>query len=149
MEAFRETRRLLAVVALGALAVAASPQIERPPRETAPNPHCKCTQELTMKDFVPVAGKSDRWLIAQFGLCNTNAMDPPTVVVDWGDNSGTQNAEIGSWRTGSPDIYGTHKYARAGTFNISVRMDTTCHYKGAGQCDYKCAAYGTRSISIK
>src|ERR1022692_154628 len=66
MEAFRETRRLLAVVALGALAVAASPQIERPPRETAPNPHCKCTQELTMKDFVPVAGKSDRWLIAQF-----------------------------------------------------------------------------------
>jgi flagellar hook protein FlgE len=116
------------------------------------NPHCNCDSDLQMKDFTPTAGRNDKWLIAQFDICRTNAMDDPstTTTVDWGDPPGSpQPAALGDWLHGSPDIYGTHLYSKPGTFMVTARMETTCHYRGAGQCDYHCVADGHVRVNVK
>jgi hypothetical protein len=117
-------------------------------RERGPdNPHCVCKghDKLKMRTFSPTVGKKGRWRLAEFDICNTNAMDPPTVTIDWGDNG---SEEFGAWQSGSPDIFGTHTYMSTGTFNVTVTMKTTCHYKGADMCDYPCTAAGKVNIRV-
>ena len=141
-----------AAAALCVLSLVAGAQEREPPTrpQKKPNLHCQCDPNLKMKDFRPTAEKTEKWLIAQFNICRTNAMDDPstTTTVDWGDGSDNHETAMGDWPHGSPDIFGTHTYSKAGRYTVTVTMETTCHYKGDGQCDYHCKANGHVDISV-